>query len=95
VTRWFRCGLLNALAPISEKKAGLGLSHFALELSNGCTSDAACITNATVNGSDVQGILNFGMNSDANGDPGLPFSFYGVAHSAMALSQYRVVAERC
>jgi PEP-CTERM motif len=57
---------------------GLGLSHFSLELSSSCTAASACITNATVNGLDVESTLDFGTNSAQNGDPGLPTSFYGV-----------------
>jgi hypothetical protein len=34
---------------------GLGVSHFALELSNSCTTDSTCIADATLNGSNVQG----------------------------------------
>src|SRR5207237_4957924 len=47
---------------------GLGISHFALELSSSCTLNSTCIANATVNGTDVQSSLVFGKNSSANGN---------------------------
>jgi hypothetical protein len=66
---------------------GLGVSHFALEVSDSCTSASACITNATVNGLDVQGTLNFGPNSSSKGDPGLPTPFYGLRFNPASSTQ--------
>jgi PEP-CTERM motif len=64
----------------------LGISHFALELSSTCTAGSTCISNATVNSSDVQSALNFGVNSSDNGDPGLPTAFYGVRFAPVVSS---------
>jgi hypothetical protein len=71
--------------------SGLGVSHFALELSDSCTSATACVANALVNGQDVQGTLTFGTNSSANGDPGLPTAFYGVRFAPQSATQLPVV----
>jgi len=69
---------------------GLGFSHFALELSDTCTVSSACITNAIVNGVDVQSALDFGKNSSSNGDPGLPTNFYGVRFEPWSATQLPV-----
>ena len=66
---------------------GLRVSHFALEVSNSCTSGSGCITNATLNGLDIQSTLNFGTNSSTNGDPGLPTAFYGVRFNPATATQ--------
>jgi hypothetical protein len=60
---------------------GLGVGHFALELSNTCTASPTCIANATVNGLNVESNLSFGTNTSGNGDPNLPNGFYGVRFS--------------
>src|SRR5258708_2721558 len=49
--------------------SGLGVSHFALNLANTCSTDVSCVTNATVNSVDVEAGLVFGNNTSANGDP--------------------------
>lgn len=66
---------------------GLGISHFALELSSSCTFDSTCITNATANGANVQSTLDFGTNSSANGDRGVPTAFYGVRFAPASATQ--------
>src|SRR5215813_10716532 len=66
---------------------GLGIGHFALEVSDTCTSNSMCIANAMVNGLDVQSTLSFGTNTSSNGDPGLPSSFYGVRVSPASATQ--------
>jgi hypothetical protein len=58
--------------------AGLGVSHFALELSNNCSASGLTVTNAQVNLQSVESTLTYGCNTSANGDTNYPGSFYGV-----------------
>jgi hypothetical protein len=58
--------------------SGLGVSHFALNLSADCVAGGSCVTNAEVNGSAVESGLTYGPNTSANGDTNFPGSFYGV-----------------
>src|SRR5260370_22284810 len=58
--------------------AGLGVSHFALNLSNDCVLGGTCVTNAIENGLSVESGLTYGANTSANGDTNFPGSFYGV-----------------
>jgi PEP-CTERM motif len=57
---------------------GLGVSHFALELSNNCSASGLTVTNAQVNLQSVESTLTYGCNTSANGDPNYPGNFYGV-----------------
>src|SRR5258708_3264964 len=57
---------------------GLGVSHFALNLSNDCVAGGSCVTSATMNVVADETLLIYGANTSANGDTNFPGSFYGV-----------------
>jgi hypothetical protein len=57
---------------------GLGVSHFALELSNNCSASGLTVANAQINLQSVESTLTYGCNTSANGDTNYPGSFYGV-----------------
>ena len=73
--------------------AGLGVSHFALNLSNDCVMGGTCVTNAIENGLSVESGLTYGANTSANGDTNFPGSFYGVRFFPAVPTQLSIVVQ--
>ena len=73
--------------------SGLGVSHFALNLSDDCVSGGTCVTNAIVNGFSVESGLTYGPNTSSNGDTNFPGSFYGVRFFPAQPTQLAIVVQ--
>jgi len=87
-------GIYNYTYTISGPTgAGLGVSHFALNLSNDCLMGGTCVTNAIENGLSVESGLTYGPNTSANGDTNFPGSFYGVGFFPAVPTQLSIVVQ--